>query len=105
MFSNTEQQPPCKVYLVKFNLWDNLLCNSYKNTQIVPLRLNLQLTKAGMFSKPMSFYTVIYLGKLESIQVRTTVDEERTMALRPTGGTNGVEASGVSSSSLVRMVS
>ena len=51
------------------------------------------------------FNTVGYLGKLESIQVRTTVDEERTMALRPTGGTNGVEASGVSSSSLVRMVS
>ena len=51
------------------------------------------------------FNTVGYLGKLESIQVRTTVDEERTMALSPTGGTNGVEASGVSSSSLVRMVS
>ena len=47
----------------------------------------------------------IYLGKLESIQVRTTVDDERTIALSPTGGTSGVAGSGASSSSLVRIVS
>jgi hypothetical protein len=46
-----------------------------------------------------------YLGRLESTQVSTTVDEDRTMALRPTGGTRGAAGSGASSSSLVRMVS
>jgi hypothetical protein len=45
------------------------------------------------------------LGKLESIQVRTTVDDDKTMALSPTGGTSGVDGSEASSSSRVRIVS
>jgi hypothetical protein len=54
------------------------------------------------FNKTFLFF---YLGRLESIQVRTTVEDESTMALRPTGGTRGVAGSGASSSSRVRIVS
>ena len=31
-----------------------------------------------------------FLGKLESIQVKTTVEELKTIAWRPSGGTRGV---------------
>lgn len=35
-----------------------------------------------------------FLESVESIQYKTTVEEERTMALRPTGGIKGVNVSG-----------
>ena len=34
-----------------------------------------------------------YLGKVESIHVRTTVEDDNTMAWRPTGGIKGVDGS------------
>ena len=43
-----------------------------------------------------------FRGKVESIHVRTTVDEDRTMAWRPTGGIKGVAGSKSYDSSLVR---
>ena len=47
-----------------------------------------------------------YLGSVESIQVRTTVDEDKTIAWSPTGGINGaVAVSSEKFSSLVRTVS
>ena len=48
-----------------------------------------------------------YRGNVESIQVKTTVDDDKTIAFNPTGGISGAAANSESekASSLVRIVS